>query len=142
MSLNNKLKTVSIDTMIDKHIGKKGTKKRDAFENELRLDLIGEAIKQARKDRNMTQEELGHLVGVQKAQISKLENCLTDARPSCRIDLRPQGSGTPLRSLSCQCEGIALPPGGPFTASGVNLVGPRGASRPRSTRGLRHRQQR
>ena len=80
MSLNNKLKTVSIDTMIDKHIGKKGTKKRDAFENELRLDLIGEAIKQARKDRNMTQEELGHLVGVQKAQISKLENSLTDAR--------------------------------------------------------------
>ena len=35
------------------------------------------------------------------------------------MDLRPQGSGTPLRSLSCQCEGIALPPGGPFTASGV-----------------------
>lgn len=80
MSLNNKLKTVSIDTMIDKHIGKKGTTRRDAFENELRLDLIGEAIKQARKDRNMTQEELGHLVGVQKAQISKLENSLTDAR--------------------------------------------------------------
>jgi hypothetical protein len=36
--------------------------------------------------------------------------------------LRPQGSGTPLRSLSCQSEGIALPPGGPFTASGVNFV--------------------
>ena len=38
------------------------------------------------------------------------------------MDLRPQGSGTPLRSLSCQSEGIALPPGGPFTASGVNFV--------------------
>ena len=66
--------------MIDKHIGKKGTTKHDAFEHELRLDLIGEAIKQARKDRNMTQEGLGHTVGVQKAQISKLENSLTDAR--------------------------------------------------------------
>ena len=50
------------------------------FENELRLDLLGEAIRQARKDRNLTQEELGHLVGVKKAQISKLENSLTDAR--------------------------------------------------------------
>lgn len=39
-----------------------------------------EAIKQARKDRNLTQEQLGLLVGVKKAQISKLENSLTDAR--------------------------------------------------------------
>jgi HTH-type transcriptional regulator / antitoxin HipB len=78
--MENKFKTVPLDKMIDKHIGKRGTAKRDAFENELRLDLLGEAIKQARIERNMTQEELGKLVGVQKAQISKLENSLTDAR--------------------------------------------------------------
>jgi transcriptional regulator with XRE-family HTH domain len=42
--------------------------------------LLGEAIKQARKERHLTQEELGQLVGVKKAQISKLENSLTDAR--------------------------------------------------------------
>ena len=53
---------------------------KETFENELRLDLLGEAIKQARKDRNLTQEKLGHLVGVKKSQISKLENSLTDAR--------------------------------------------------------------
>ena len=74
------LKTYTLDEITDKHIGKKGTVKRDAFENELRLDLIGNAIKQARKERNLTQEELGKLIGVQKAQISKLENSLTDAR--------------------------------------------------------------
>ncbi|MHC1774339.1 MAG: helix-turn-helix domain-containing protein [Lentimicrobium sp.] len=74
------LKTVSLDEVIDKHIGKPGTPKREAFENELRLDLLGEAIKQARKERNLTQEELGQLVGVKKAQISKIENSLTDAR--------------------------------------------------------------
>jgi len=74
------LKTYSLDEMLDKHIGKPGTPKREAFENELRLDLIGEAIKQARKDRNLTQEQLGLLVGVKKSQISKLENSLTDAR--------------------------------------------------------------
>lgn len=64
--MKNEFKTVSIDTMIDKHIGKQGTKKRDAFENELRIDLLGQAIKQARKERHLTQEQLGQLVGVQK----------------------------------------------------------------------------
>lgn len=74
------LKTYSLDEITDKFIGKKGTPKRDAFENELRLELIGDAIRKARKERNLTQEELGQLVGVKKAQISKIENSLTDAR--------------------------------------------------------------
>ncbi len=76
----DKFKTVSLDTMIDKHIGKRGTKRRDAFENELRIDLLGQAIKQARQERNLTQEQLGKLVGVQKAQISKIENSVKNAR--------------------------------------------------------------
>ncbi len=77
---NKTLNTISIDEITDKYIGEIGTPKRDAFENELRLDLLGEAIKQARKERNLTQEQLGLLVGVKKAQISKLEHSLTDAR--------------------------------------------------------------
>ncbi len=78
--MTNKFKTVSLDAMIDKHIGKKGTKKRNAFEYELRLELLGEAIKKARQERNLTQEQLGELVGVQKAQISKIENSVKNAR--------------------------------------------------------------
>ena len=76
----NKFKTVSLDTMIDKHIGEVGTERRDAFENELRIDLLGQAIKQARQERNLTQAQLGELVGVQKAQISKIENSIKNAR--------------------------------------------------------------
>lgn len=52
----NKFKPVSLDTMIDKHIGKRGSEKREAFENELRIDLLGYSIKQARQARNLTQE--------------------------------------------------------------------------------------
>ena len=74
------MKTYSLEEMTDKHIGKKGTKNRDKFEKELRLDLLGYAIKQARKERHLTQEQLGELVGVKKAQISKIENSTTDAR--------------------------------------------------------------
>jgi DNA-binding XRE family transcriptional regulator len=76
----NKFKTVSLDTMIDKHIGKVGTERRDAFENELRIDLLGQAIKHARQERNLTQAQLGEFVGVQKAQISKIENSIKNAR--------------------------------------------------------------
>ena len=74
------MKTYTLEEMTDKHIGKIGTPKRDAFENELRLDLLGHTIKSIRKERNLTQEELGKMVGVKKAQISKIENSLTDAR--------------------------------------------------------------
>jgi len=74
------MKTYNLDEVTDKYIGKRGTSTREEFEQELRLDLIGNAIKQARKERKLTQAELGSLIGVQKAQISKIENHITDAR--------------------------------------------------------------
>ena len=39
------MKTKSLEEFTDKYIGKIGTPERDEFENELRLDLIGEAIR-------------------------------------------------------------------------------------------------
>lgn len=80
MQTNKKIKTVSLEAMINKHIGKTGAASRNAFELELKLDLLGTAIKEARLHHNLTQEQLGKLVGVQKAQISKLENNFTNAR--------------------------------------------------------------
>lgn len=68
------MKTYTFDQVKDELIGKVGTPERDLFEYELQMDLIGKAIKQTRKERNLTQEELGKLIGVQKAQISRLEN--------------------------------------------------------------------
>jgi HTH-type transcriptional regulator / antitoxin HipB len=68
------MKTYTLDQVQDKLIGKAGTTERDRFEYELQMDLIGKAIKQTRQKRHLTQEELGKLIGVQKAQISRLEN--------------------------------------------------------------------
>ena len=65
---------VSLDELTDKHIGQKGTEKRDNFDYELNMEIVGSIIKDARKKRNLTQQELGDLIGVQKAQISKIEN--------------------------------------------------------------------
>ena len=68
------MKTYTLDEVQDKLIGKIGTPNRDRFEYELQMDLIGTAIKQTRQERNLTQEDLGRLIGVQKAQISRIES--------------------------------------------------------------------
>ena len=68
------MKTYTLDEVTDKLIGKIGTPDRDKFEYELQMDLIGQAIRQTRQERNLTQEELGKLIGVQKSQISRIES--------------------------------------------------------------------
>jgi DNA-binding XRE family transcriptional regulator len=69
----SKMKICTLEQAKDKHLGKIGTEKRDKYEYELRLDLLGEMIKQTRKDRHLTQSELGEMIGVQKSQISRIE---------------------------------------------------------------------
>jgi DNA-binding XRE family transcriptional regulator len=71
---NTEIKSYSLAEMKDKYIGKPGTTDRDEYEYELRMDVLGKMIKAARQERNLTQEQLGKLVGVQKSQISKLES--------------------------------------------------------------------
>ena len=73
------VKTYSLSQMKDKYVGKKGTAERDAYEYELRMDVLGKMINAARQERKLTQEELGLLVGVQRAQISKLESSANSA---------------------------------------------------------------
>ncbi|MGF1637497.1 MAG: helix-turn-helix domain-containing protein [Cyclobacteriaceae bacterium] len=68
------MKTYTLDEAKDQLIGKIGTPEREQYEFELKLELVGDMIQQARKQRNLTQEELGKLIGVKKAQISRLEN--------------------------------------------------------------------
>lgn len=68
------MKTYTLEAVTDELVGEIGTANRDQFEYDLQLDLIANAIRQTRKERNLTQEDLGKLIGVQKAQISKLEN--------------------------------------------------------------------
>jgi DNA-binding XRE family transcriptional regulator len=68
------MKTYTLDELEDEIIGKIGTPQRDRYEYDLQVELIGAAIKQTRKKRKITQEALGELIGVQKSQISKLEN--------------------------------------------------------------------
>ena len=72
-----KMKTTSFEELKNRHLGEIGTPGRDAYEAEVRQAIqsyhIGEAIKAARKERNMTQDQLAELMGVKKAQVSRIE---------------------------------------------------------------------
>jgi HTH-type transcriptional regulator/antitoxin HipB len=74
-----KIKKYTLNELKDEFIGKPGTKAREKYEYELRMDILGRMIKKARQERQITQEELGKLIGVQKAQISKLESSANSA---------------------------------------------------------------
>jgi HTH-type transcriptional regulator/antitoxin HipB len=78
MTTKSKMKLYTMDQVKEELIGKRGTVKREKYEQELQMELLGDIIKQVRQERNLTQEELGKLIGVQKAQISKLENNATN----------------------------------------------------------------
>jgi len=75
---NKELKMFTLDQIKDEFIGERGTEKRTIYEQELQLEILGDLIKKVRLERNLTQEELGKLIGVQRAQISKLENNMTN----------------------------------------------------------------
>ena len=77
-----------LDDVLDKHFGKVGTPKRDAFESDVDEALhayrLGEAIKKARIEQNLTQEQLGERIGVKRAQISRLERGYSITIPTMR----------------------------------------------------------
>mgnify|MGYP001950396392 FL=1 len=68
-----KMKMMTLDELKDRDIGKIGSPERDKYEFDLKMEVLGDMIKSVRKERHLTQEQLGELVGVQKSQISKLE---------------------------------------------------------------------
>ena len=64
---------MTLDELKDRDLGKVGTAARDKYEFDLKIEILGDTIKSIRKERHLTQEQLGELIGVQKSQISKLE---------------------------------------------------------------------
>lgn len=72
------MKLYSFEELLEEDYGKVGTPERDAFERSVdeavQAYRVGEAIKQARESQNLTQAELGEKMGVQRAQVCRLES--------------------------------------------------------------------
>ena len=92
------MKLYTLEEVTDELIGQKGTPERDDFgrqvEESLHAYRIGEAIKNARLKQNLTQEELGERMGVQKAQISRMERGYSISIPTMSRAFKALGIAT------------------------------------------------
>ncbi|MFY8189133.1 MAG: helix-turn-helix domain-containing protein [Flavobacterium sp.] len=82
MNTENIRNAKNFDDLLDAKYGKIGTEKRDDFEEKAQYFVISEMLKEARKEANMTQEELANKVGTKKSYISRLENGKCDIQLS------------------------------------------------------------
>ena len=76
------LNSSSFDELLNAKYGNVGTEARDVFEEKAQYFVISEMLKEARKEANMTQEQLAEKVGTKKSYISRLENGKCDIQLS------------------------------------------------------------
>lgn len=64
----------NFDALIELEHGKIGTETRNKYEENSQMFIISEMLKEARKEANLTQEQLAEKAGTKKSYISKIEN--------------------------------------------------------------------
>lgn len=105
------IKFYSFEEVLDEQVGVKGTPRRDEHERNVEEALhayrLGEAVKKARLEQNLTQEELGERIGVKKAQISKIERGYSITIPTMSRVFRALGITTATLDLG-QIGKVAL----------------------------------
>ncbi|MBL1279843.1 MAG: helix-turn-helix domain-containing protein [Fluviicola sp.] len=88
--------TKSFENILTEKYGKKGTEKRDKFDNNSLAFRLGVMLKQARQEVNLTQEELAQKTGTKKSYISRIERGLSDIQLSTYHRLIEIGLGKQL----------------------------------------------
>jgi len=83
----------TFDELLDIKYGKIGTEKRNEYEVKAKAFVIGEMIKEARKEAHMTQEALAKKTGTKKSYISRLENGKIDIQISTLFKIFEKGLG-------------------------------------------------
>lgn len=83
----------TFDELIELEHGKVGTESRSRYEESTQMFIISEMLKEARKEANLTQEQLAEKAGTKKSYISKLENAKGNIQLSTLIRIFEQGLG-------------------------------------------------
>ena len=83
----------NFDEHLEIRYGKIGTKKRDEFELKAQYFIISEMLKEARREANMTQQQLADKVGTKKSYISRIENGKCDIQLSTLYRIFEDGLG-------------------------------------------------
>jgi DNA-binding XRE family transcriptional regulator len=81
----------TFDELIEKEHGKLGTESRNDYEEQAQMFIISEMLKEARKEANMTQEQLAVKAGTKKSYISKIENAKGNIQLSTLIRIFDKG---------------------------------------------------
>jgi HTH-type transcriptional regulator/antitoxin HipB len=68
------MKTTTHDELLNEIAGKYGTTERESFESELRAEILAYKFRELRKEKKLTQSQLAEKLGMEKGQISKIEN--------------------------------------------------------------------
>ncbi|MEI8113168.1 MAG: helix-turn-helix transcriptional regulator [Bacteroidia bacterium] len=97
MKINQENNLVSWDDHLDRKYGKKGTPSRVKYEEGFENFKIGILIQEARKQQNLTQEELAIKCGTTKNYISRIENNASDIRLSTLMRIIREGLGGQLK---------------------------------------------
>ncbi len=88
---------ISFVDHLDKKYGKRGTAKREAYEQEFETFKLGVLIQEMREKQNLTQEQLAVKCGTTKSYISRIENNASDIRLSTLMRIIKQGLGGHLK---------------------------------------------
>jgi DNA-binding XRE family transcriptional regulator len=88
-----KKNTKSWKEIKDNVYGKKGTPRRDELEREFESFKIGLLLREARKKKNLTQEELAELVDKKRTYISRVENNGSNLTLKTLFDIVEKGLG-------------------------------------------------
>ena len=83
----------TFDELLDIKYGELGTGKRNEFEVKAKAFIVGEMIKEERKEAHLTQEELAEKTGTKKSYISRLENGKIDIQISTLFRIFEEGLG-------------------------------------------------
>ena len=89
----------NFDELLDIKYGKIGSENRDKFEEKAQYFVISEMLKEARREANMTQEQLAEKVGTKKSYISRLENGKCDIQISTLYRIFEFGLGKSVNLL-------------------------------------------
>jgi DNA-binding XRE family transcriptional regulator len=84
---------ITFDELKDREYGKRGTKKREAYEADAQQFIAGILLQEARKQKGMTQDELAKKCGTTKSYISKIENNIKEVRISTLQKIVERGLG-------------------------------------------------
>ena len=93
MKKDAKNKIIDWEDHLDKKYGEKGTPLRNKYEEEFESFKIGVLIQEARKQRQMTQEQLAKKIGTTKNYISRIENDASDIRLTTLMRIVREGLG-------------------------------------------------